>query len=112
MCEGERALFRVQSELAYGQQGHFSFPAVAANADIIYDVELLAVEDAGSGADSEVRARGDMLWEERMEAADRYRAEGNALFSSGDASGAAVKYLLVSEKGEKGKNGGPQLHGE
>lgn len=38
-----------------------------------------------------------MLWEERMEAAERYRQEGNALFTAGDARGAAVKYLLVRQ---------------
>lgn len=98
-----------------------SLQAVAANADIIYDVELLAFEDAG---EAEVRvsdfptyslavlcagntrlltslppprpqARGDMLWEERMEVAEKYKEEGNALYTAGDAKGAAVKYLLV-----------------
>lgn len=93
--------------------------AVPANADIIYDAELIAIEDAdetevrvrqhfdrrrsshhqrrptGASPPPPLQARGDMLWEERMEAAEKYRQDGNALFTAGDPKGAAVKYLLV-----------------
>lgn len=46
MLPGERALVRVDSSRAYGEQGNFSFPAVAPHAALLYDVHLLAVQRA------------------------------------------------------------------
>jgi tetratricopeptide (TPR) repeat protein len=146
MAPGERALVRVCAGGAYGEAGNFSFPAVAPNAALLYDVELLSTETASAEHDVKARARGrearvlslravrkcrtsatlaadvlpcacvrasvcacvltracprvrsgaqargDMLWEERMAAAARYRDEGNAAFRSGDADTALTRY--------------------
>ena len=98
MRPGERALVRVGGAGAYGEAGHFSFPAVAPNAELLYDAQLLAVERAAPGGDAtsadapEVRCRADMLWEERMEAAARYRDAGNAAFRGGQAQAALDAY--------------------
>ena len=98
MRPGERALVRVGGSGAYGDAGSFSFPAVAPNAALLYDAQLIAVERAAApGADpaappAEVRARADMLWEERMEAASRYRDTGNAAFRGGEAAAALDAY--------------------
>lgn len=40
---------------------------------------------------AQMRERGDMLYEERLEAAERLRLAGNELFSAGDATGAMGK---------------------
>lgn len=98
MRPGERALVRVGGACAYGAGGHFSFPAVAPNAALSYDAHLIAVERAATSpsatsAAPPVRARADMLWEERMEAAARYRDAGNAAFRAGEAQGALDAYL-------------------
>ena len=111
MAPGERALVRVEAAQAYGEAGSFSFPAVAPGAALVYDVELLGVETASAKHSVRVcsqarpvrqprltragQARGDMLWEERMETAERRRKAGNALFESGDAVGAASLYEQV-----------------
>jgi tetratricopeptide (TPR) repeat protein len=134
MAPGERALVRVGAGGAYGEAGNFSFPAVAPNAALLYDVELLYTETASAEHDVKARARcvpcvaggapkkqrhasatprgvfsrasmhvlthalcgaqarGDMLWEERMAAAARYRDEGNAAFRNGDADTALTRY--------------------
>ncbi len=84
---------RVAAAGAYGPDGHFSFPAVAPNAALLYDVELLSVERADASAPQAVRPRGDMLWEERMAAAARYRDDGNEVFRSGDAAAALAAYV-------------------
>ena len=43
------------------------------------------------GACAQTRERGDMLYEERLEAAERLRLAGNALFTAGDATEAMGK---------------------
>ena len=99
MRPGERALVRVGGARAYGDAGNFSFPAVAPNAELLYDAQLIAVERAfvpdgdATSAPPEVRCRADMLWEERMEAAARYRDTGNAAFRGGQAQAALDAYL-------------------
>jgi tetratricopeptide (TPR) repeat protein len=94
MRPGERALVRVGGARAYGDAGNFSFPAVAPNAELLYDAQLIAVERAATSAEAtEVRCRADMLWEERMEAAARYRDTGNAAFRGGEAQGALDAYF-------------------
>ena len=90
MTPGERALVRVDASGAYGEAGNFSFPAVAPGAALLYDVELLAAEHASGEAD--VKARGDMLWEERMAAAAKYRDAGNDAFRAGDSAAAWTQY--------------------
>ena len=43
------------------------------------------------GARAQTRERGEMLYEERLEAAERLRLAGNALFTAGDATEAMGK---------------------
>jgi tetratricopeptide (TPR) repeat protein len=90
MRPGERALVRVSSEGAYGAAGSFSFPSVAPGTDLLYDLQLLSVERVGG--ERAVRLRADMVWEERMAAAARYREAGNEAFRAGDSRGAATAY--------------------
>ena len=66
---------QVAPEYAFGERGNFSFPSVAPNAALEYEVELLAFEAVAEG-----RPRSSLTYEERLEAAARRRAEGNAHF--------------------------------
>ena len=90
MRPGERALVRVSSEGAYGASGSFSFPSVAPGTDLLYDLQLLSTERVGG--ERAVRPRADMVWEERMGAAARYRQAGNEAFRAGDSRAAATAY--------------------
>lgn len=47
MKSGERALFHVGWELAYGKEGNFSFPNVPPTADVLYEVELIGFDETG-----------------------------------------------------------------
>lgn len=47
MKSGERALFHVGWELAYGKEGSFSFPNVPPTADVLYEVELIGFDETG-----------------------------------------------------------------
>ena len=46
MRVGERCLLHVDSALAYGDKGHFSFPHIQPHADMVYDVILIGFEAA------------------------------------------------------------------
>ena len=62
MSPGERALVRVDGARAYGAAGTFSFPAVAPNAALLYDVELLDFEAAAASQHGvQARARACAL---------------------------------------------------
>lgn len=89
MVRGEKARLWVDPARGYGARGSFSFPAVPPDAHLIYDVELIDFDPPTEG-----RAVGDMLYEERLEAAARRRADGNAALAAGDAAGALAKYAL------------------
>lgn len=45
MKSGERALLHVSWELGYGKEGSFSFPNVPPMADLLYEVELIGVDE-------------------------------------------------------------------
>lgn len=90
MKRGERCNLRVAPEYGYGDQGSFSFPAVPPGAVLIYEVELLQWEAA-----TEEKPRSDMLFEERLEAAERRRLEGNLQFRGGDAAAAVTLYRMA-----------------
>lgn len=85
MRPGERALLRVCPDQAYGSAGSFSFPAVAPHAELLYDVTLLLHV-------ARARRRADMMWEERMEAAEGQRLQGNARTAAGDHPAAGAHY--------------------
>jgi FKBP-type peptidyl-prolyl cis-trans isomerase len=46
MNVGESAVLHVGYQLAYGEEGSFSFPNVPPRADVIYEVELIGFEEA------------------------------------------------------------------
>eukprot|EP01018_Ginkgo_biloba_P000973 Gb_11891 [translate_table: standard] len=90
MKAGERALFHVGWQLGYGEEGNFSFPNVPPMADLIYEVELIGFEEAKEG-----KARSDMTVEERIEAADRRRQEGNEFFKEDKLAEAMQQYEMA-----------------
>jgi len=87
MHVGERCHVWVTPEYGYGSSGNFSFPTIPPNAHLTYDVELLDFEPPVD--DKEQR---DMTYEERLEAAERRRAEGNAAFKDGRYKEALSRY--------------------
>ncbi|XP_058110472.1 peptidyl-prolyl cis-trans isomerase FKBP42 isoform X2 [Magnolia sinica] len=90
MKAGERALLHVSWELGYGKEGSFSFPNVPPMADLLYEVELIGFDEAKEG-----KARSDMTVEERIEAADRRKAEGNAYFKDEKLEEAMQQYEMA-----------------
>uniref|UniRef100_A0ACD5XP55 Uncharacterized protein n=1 Tax=Avena sativa TaxID=4498 RepID=A0ACD5XP55_AVESA len=90
MKSGERALLHVGWELGYGKEGNFSFPNVPPTADLIYEVELIGFDDAKEG-----KARSDMTVEERIEAADRRKLEGNDYFKEKKFEEAIQQYEMA-----------------
>jgi tetratricopeptide (TPR) repeat protein len=93
MRVGERARFVVPAELAYGSEGHFSFPAVRKNQALVLDIELLGVRGGRVGDDE--TAQADMTYERRMVEVRAHRAAGNAAFTSGDTDGAIRAYSMA-----------------
>lgn len=90
MKSGERALLHVGWELGYGKEGSFSFPNVPPMADLLYEVELIGFDEAKEG-----KARSDMTVEERIEAADRRKLEGNAYFKDEKLEEAMQQYEMA-----------------
>eukprot|EP00250_Pteridium_aquilinum_P020864 c2496_g1_i1 orf=522-1643(-) len=90
MKAGESALFHVDWQLGYGEEGNFSFPNVPPKADLIYEVDLIGFEDVKEG-----KPRSQMTVEERINAADRRRAEGNQLFKDDKIEAAIQQYEMA-----------------
>lgn len=91
MKRGERSLLHVSPPYGYGEKGSFSFPTVPPNAHLEYEVELI---DWGE-VDEEKDPRS-MMFEERLEAAQRRKAEGNAAHAAGQSQLALSSYRLAS----------------
>lgn len=87
MHKGEVAEVRVAPRYGYGERGSFSFPTVPPNAHLTYEAELLGFEAA-----VEDREPRQMLFEERLEAAERRRQDGNTLFKAEQFEEALAKY--------------------
>ena len=92
MTPGERATFDVPASLAYGEEGHFSFPTIGKNRRLILDLEIL---DARGSAEAPERVQRDMTYEERVAAARGHRSRGNELFVAGDAARAIREYSMA-----------------
>ncbi|KAK9836886.1 hypothetical protein WJX74_010450 [Apatococcus lobatus] len=90
MRRGEKSLIEVEPQYGYGSKGNFSFPSVPPEAKLIYEMELVDSEPV-----NESKERGEMLYEERLEAAERRRLEGNELFKAGQCRDALGKYALA-----------------
>lgn len=89
MKPGERAHLWISSDYGYGPTGHFSFPTIPPSTNLVYDIELLDYEPPVEGKEHK-----DMTFEERLEAADRRRIEGNDAFKAGHFEDALKKYGL------------------
>lgn len=90
MRVGERAHVWVNPEYGWGTRGNFSFPTIPPNAALTYDIELLDFEPPAEGKSSR-----DLTYEERLEAADRRRLEGNAAYREGRYEDALTKYAAA-----------------
>ncbi|XP_074565490.1 peptidyl-prolyl cis-trans isomerase FKBP42-like isoform X2 [Curcuma longa] len=90
MRSREQALLHVGWELGYGKEGSFSFPNVPPMADLIYEVELIGFDEAKEG-----KARSDMTVEERIEAAERRKVEGNDYFKEEKLEEAMQRYEMA-----------------
>jgi tetratricopeptide (TPR) repeat protein len=116
MRRGERALVYVlDPSYGYGARGSFSWPSVPPDARLAYDVRLVAWEPpddddeddegeekeggsaaaAAPGPTTHHHPRRGMLFEERLEAAERRRLRGNARFAEGDVAGALSCYAFA-----------------
>ncbi|GAB4823500.1 hypothetical protein N2152v2_010546 [Parachlorella kessleri] len=90
MRKGELVRLRVQPQYGYGGKGSFSFPTVPPDAVLDYELELLDWE-----LPNEEREMRLMTYEERVEAAERRRLEGNGLYKEGRLDEALSKYRLA-----------------
>eukprot|EP00249_Psilotum_nudum_P013799 c24519_g1_i2 orf=250-1101(+) len=90
MKSGESSLFHVGWKLGYGEEGSFSFPNVPPKADLIYEVELIGFEEPREG-----KPRSDMTVEERIEAAERRKVEGNQFFKDEKLELAIQQYEMA-----------------
>lgn len=91
MRPGERSLVYIMDhKYGYGAKGSFSFPSVPPACQLVYDVTMITCEPP-----DEDRDRRTMLFEERLEAAERRKMEGNALFADGKYKEALAKYALA-----------------
>lgn len=91
MAKGEVALVYVQDPVyGYGERGSFSFPAVPPRSRLVYRVEMVSWETAEE-TDGD---RGSLLYEERIERAERRRLAGNELFQQGLYKQALAKYAM------------------
>lgn len=112
MTPGEHSLVRVDSKLAYGKEGSFSFPAVPPNSNLVYECCLVGFEPANevrltrdfsllfwfwklTSWDFQERPRSEMTVEERISAADRRRVDGNDCFKDGRVEEALRQYEMV-----------------
>ena len=86
MSVGEKCLAWVSPEYGYGEQGNFSFPTIPPSADLSYSVELLDFEPPKQDSD------GSLTYEERLEASQRRRLDGNTLFAAQQYEEALSKY--------------------
>ncbi|KAK9820125.1 hypothetical protein WJX72_006361 [[Myrmecia] bisecta] len=90
MQRGERCQLSVAPTYGFGPSGSFSFPAVPCDAQLDYDLELIDFEPV-----DETREAHTLMYEERLEAAERRRLEGNDLFKTGDARAALGRYSIA-----------------
>lgn len=91
MRKGEIAKVLVSDpKYGFGEMGNFSFPAVPPNCSLLYEVEMINWDNEYSEPQRE-----QMLYEERLEAAERRRLAGNDLFKEGRYKEALAKYAVA-----------------
>ncbi|KAJ9533675.1 hypothetical protein QJQ45_026732 [Haematococcus lacustris] len=93
MRAGERAAIYVQDPAyGYGEAGSFSFPAVPPGARLTYELECVDFEEA---EDEDGESSGNLMYEERLERAEKRRLTGNQLFAEGKYREAMGKYATA-----------------
>ncbi|GIL72185.1 hypothetical protein Vretimale_335 [Volvox reticuliferus] len=94
MSKGERALVFIQDPAyGYGALGSFSFPCVPPNSQLVYEVHMINWE--GVEETDNDRDRGSLLFEERLERAERRREAGNRAYLEEKYKEALAKYALA-----------------
>ena len=94
MREGEHALVTVAPEGGYGAAGSHTYPIVPGSCTLVYDVELMRLEEEPD--------LWDQSFETKMRFAEERRARGNRLFKRGLYEWAdaeyeqALRYLLFN----------------
>ena len=94
MREGEHALVTVAPEGGYGAAGSHTYPIVPGSCTLVYDVELVRLEEEPD--------LWDQSFETKMRFAEERRARGNRLFKRGLYEWAdaeyeqALRYLLFN----------------
>eukprot|EP00201_Polytomella_parva_P022076 CAMPEP_0175039452 /NCGR_PEP_ID=MMETSP0052_2-20121109/591_1 /TAXON_ID=51329 ORGANISM="Polytomella parva, Strain SAG 63-3" /NCGR_SAMPLE_ID=MMETSP0052_2 /ASSEMBLY_ACC=CAM_ASM_000194 /LENGTH=425 /DNA_ID=CAMNT_0016301305 /DNA_START=23 /DNA_END=1301 /DNA_ORIENTATION=- len=88
---GHARVHILDPKYGYGETGSFSFPSVPGNSTLSYDVRLLHWEAPSEDEDN----RGGLLYEERLERAERRRIAGNELFRNGEYRSAMGKYSMA-----------------
>jgi tetratricopeptide (TPR) repeat protein len=92
MRPGETCRLWVEPRYGYGDRGSFSFPTVPPNAHLVYDLDLLSYDPPNDDDAAGIR---DLTYEERLEAAERRRGEGNDAFRAGNHALALEKYTTA-----------------
>ena len=82
MKRGERSLFTIAPELAYGSQGQGSIPA---NSTLNFEVEMLDFQD-------KEKDKWDCSLEERIAKGEEYKTKGNDEFKKGNFVAARKQY--------------------
>ncbi|KAL3944886.1 MAG: hypothetical protein SGBAC_001031 [Bacillariaceae sp.] len=83
MKVGEHAILKCRADYAYGASG--SPPKIPGNAELLFDVELLGFKE-------KPKERWQMSAEERLEYANKIKAEGTELFKKKNYAEATAKY--------------------
>lgn len=96
----------VGSTNSWGLSSHGCPPRRVCCATHSYDLELLDFEAADEG-----KERAMMTFEERLEAAERRRADGNTAFSAGQYAEALGKYRCVADQGDRVVDAGQPSRG-
>lgn len=83
MKQGEKAVFTIDSELAYGAQGAGN--DIPPNATLKFEVEFLGAED-------QPKSKFDFSTEERRDEANKFKLQGNDFFKAGKFAEARKPY--------------------
>lgn len=83
MKVGEHAILKIRSDYGYGDSG--SPPKIPPKAELLFDVELLGFKE-------KQKERWQMTSEERLEVANKIKAEGTELFKKKNFAEASAKY--------------------
>jgi peptidylprolyl isomerase len=88
MKVGEKAILEITSEYGYGKSG--SPPKIPGDATLLFEVELLGFQE-------KEKQRWEMSTEERLEQANKRKAEGTELFQQKKFAEASRKYEDAAE---------------